>query len=231
MPYDGGNQVSLEFNKRSLSLQPILSDLKSDFRFLDLPGAEQTSQSANGKKPGATAVKFRAMVSPPDCCHVFTFLTASIILSHTHPLRTAGGPIHEAERNKAEGPQTEATLTRGFRLEKNPVKQGQYEAGAGTNPSHFKAVGKDAPVEEVSWVDAMDYCNKLTAQERTGAHLPEGYASTLPTAAQWELWGTPGRRKPMRGDSLICQAMCSSGASIGLATIPAGQWLVPPGGY
>ena len=106
------------------------------------------------------------------------------------------------------------TLTRGFRLEKNPMTQGQYEAGAGTNPSHFKAAGKNAPVEEVSWVDAMDYCNKLTAQERTGGHLPEGYASTLPTAAQWELWGTPGRRKPMRGDSLIYQAMCSCGASI-----------------
>ena len=47
-------------------------------------------------------------------------------------------------------------------------------------------MGKNAPVERVSWLDAMAWCKKLTARERAAGRLPAGYAYTLPTEAQWE---------------------------------------------
>jgi formylglycine-generating enzyme required for sulfatase activity len=99
---------------------------------------------------------------------------------------TMGSANDEPERNKAEGPQTRVTLSRGFWLGKTEVTQAQYEAVTGTNPSTFKSAGPDAPVERVSWIDAMAFCEKLNARERAAGRLPPGYAYTLPTEAQWE---------------------------------------------
>ena len=99
---------------------------------------------------------------------------------------TMGSPADEESRNKAEGPQTRVTLTKGFWLGKTEVTQEQYETLMGQNPSTFKNVGKDAPVENVSWIDAMAFCEKLNSRERAAGRLPEGYSYTLPTEAQWE---------------------------------------------
>ena len=42
------------------------------------------------------------------------------------------------------------------------------------------------PMYFVSWNEAMDFCKKLTRQERSAGRLPAGYDYTLPTEAQWE---------------------------------------------
>jgi formylglycine-generating enzyme required for sulfatase activity len=97
-----------------------------------------------------------------------------------------GSADDEADRGADESPQTRVTLTKDFYLGATDVTQGQYESVMGTNPSDFKSEGRDAPVEEVSWDDAMAFCQKLTERERTSGRLPEGYAFTLPTEAQWE---------------------------------------------
>ena len=137
-----------------------------------------------------------------------------------------GSPANEADRHKAEGPQKEVTLTQGFWLGQTPVTQGQYEAVTGSNPSHFKAVGKDAPVEEVSWVDAMDYCNKLTGQERTAGHLPEGYAYPLPTEAQGEYVRRAGRTEAYAGnpDTMAWHRGNSDGTTHPVGTREANEW-------
>ncbi len=99
---------------------------------------------------------------------------------------TMGSPTDEPLRDKAEGPRTEVKLTRNFWLGKTEVTQAQYEAIVGLNPSRFKEVGPNAPVEEVSWDDAMTFCKLLNERERAAKRLPKGRAYTLPTEAQWE---------------------------------------------
>jgi formylglycine-generating enzyme required for sulfatase activity len=99
---------------------------------------------------------------------------------------TMGSADDEADRGADESPQTRVTLTKDFFLGATDVTQGQYESVMSTNPSDFKSVGREAPVEQVSWDDALAFCQKLTERERAAGHLPEGYVFTLPTEAQWE---------------------------------------------
>ncbi len=89
----------------------------------------------------------------------------------------SGGP--DSER-----PVTRVTISQPFWLGRTPVTQGQWQAVMGTNPAHLK--GENRPVEHVSWTDAMAFARTLTDRERTAGRLPEGYAYTLPTEAQWE---------------------------------------------
>jgi formylglycine-generating enzyme required for sulfatase activity len=78
------------------------------------------------------------------------------------------------------------TISQGFWLGRTPVTQREYKAVMGTNPSEFKADGEDAPVECVSWEQAMEFCRRITQQERNQQRLPPGYVYTLPTESQWE---------------------------------------------
>jgi len=97
-----------------------------------------------------------------------------------------GSSPDEMGRDRAEGPQTLVTLSEGFWLGKTEVTQAQYQAVTGSNPSHFLAVGDDAPVERVSWLDAMEFCRMLNEREQAAGGVREGWAFTLPTEAQWE---------------------------------------------
>ena len=53
-------------------------------------------------------------------------------------------------------------ITRPFLLGVAPVTQREYEAVTGKNPSDFK--GADHPVEGVSWLDAVRFCNTLSRE-------------------------------------------------------------------
>jgi len=54
------------------------------------------------------------------------------------------------------------TLTKAFWLGQTPVTQAQWQAVMGTNPSYFEG-NPNHPVEQVSWYDAIEFCNRLTA--------------------------------------------------------------------
>ena len=88
------------------------------------------------------------------------------------------------EEDRENETQHEVTLTKGFYLGKYEVTQEQWEKVMGSNPSTFKGV--TLPVEKVSWEDAIKFCDKLTQMEKAAGRLPEGWAYTLPTEAQWE---------------------------------------------
>ena len=103
-------------------------------------------------------------------------------------------PASKREWFDVEQPQHPIKITRPFFLGTYPVTQGQYQAIMGSNPSHFKG-SDDLPVEQVSWFDAVAFCNKLSEREkRTPFYRIEGSNVTmvggngyrLPTEAEWE---------------------------------------------
>lgn len=96
-----------------------------------------------------------------------------------------GSPTGEEGREKNEQ-QHRVTLSKGFWMGKYEVTQGEWQSIMGHNPSEFRGAGLDAPVEQVSWEDAMKFCEKLTTREREAGRLPKGYVYSLPTEAQWE---------------------------------------------
>jgi formylglycine-generating enzyme required for sulfatase activity len=131
---------------------------------------------------------------------------------------TMGSPATESGQHAMEGPQTQVTLTKDFLLGSTDVTQGQYEALMGSNPSGFKDVGRDGPVENVSWDDAMGFCQKLN--EREAGRLPAGYSFTLPTEAQWEYACRAGTTGPYAGD---VDTMAWNSSNSGGKTHPVGQ--------
>lgn len=67
---------------------------------------------------------------------------------------------------------------------KYEVTQKEYEKVMGANPSNFK--GRNLPVEQVSWHDAVTFCEKLTARERALGRISEDEEYRLPTSDEWE---------------------------------------------
>ncbi len=113
---------------------------------------------------------------------------------------TMGSPAEEPERNKAEGPRGQVTISREFWLGRTEVTQAQYEAIMGVNPSTFKKGDPDLPVENASWIDAMAFCQKLTERERAAGRLAEGETYSLPTEAEWEYACRAGSTSAYAGD-------------------------------
>jgi formylglycine-generating enzyme required for sulfatase activity len=98
---------------------------------------------------------------------------------------TMGGPTNDPDRSIFEGPQTTVTLTRGFWIGKYEVTQGEFLEVMGTNPSDFPG-DLSRPVSNVNWLDASNYCVKLTQREIAAGRIPVGSHYRLPTEAEWE---------------------------------------------
>jgi formylglycine-generating enzyme required for sulfatase activity len=105
-----------------------------------------------------------------------------------------GSPEGEVGRSEIEGPQHEVTLA-AFWMAQTPITQDQWREVAGwekvkrdldPDPSNFK--GANRPVERVSWLDAIEFCNRLS--QRTGKNY------TLPSEAQWEYACRAGTTTP-----------------------------------
>ena len=71
-----------------------------------------------------------------------------------------------------EEPVHKVTISKGYWIGKYEVTQDEYQSIIGKNPSDFK--GRQKPVENVSWDDAVSFCQKLTECERKAGRLPTG---------------------------------------------------------
>lgn len=124
---------------------------------------------------------------PPMAKHNYEIPFAGIDLVWVSPgTYLMGSAEEEGGRGDDEGPRTQVTLSQGFWLGKYPVTVAQYRLLTGRSPSPFAPAGPHAPVVNVSWHEAMGFCTELTRRERSSGRLPQGYAFTLPTEAQWE---------------------------------------------
>lgn len=101
-----------------------------------------------------------------------------------------GSPTNEVGHYETEGPQTAVTISRGYWMGKYEVTQEEYLGVMGNNPSWFQppnvAAENRRPVENVSWLEATDYCIKLTEQERLAGRIASNSVYRLPTEAEWE---------------------------------------------
>jgi len=118
---------------------------------------------------------YRALLQSPPTNMVF-------IRPNTFRL---GSPANETGRAADEGPQTVVTISHGFWMGKFEVTQREYLAVIGSNPSGFPG-DLNRPVESVSWLDATNYCAKLTQQELAAGRIPACSHYRLPTEAEWE---------------------------------------------
>lgn len=101
------------------------------------------------------------------------------------------------DEKNAEGKKHLVRITKPFYLGETEVTQAQYGKVMGANPSSFKN-SPDHPVENVSWYDAVEFCNKLSVLEglpeyydRSDPNNPRvkalhGRGFRLPTEAEWE---------------------------------------------
>lgn len=79
------------------------------------------------------------------------------------------------------------TLSKGYWIGQFEVTRSEWKQVMKTRPWHHFAID-DArlPADYITWNDAMDFCRKLTQQERHAGRLPEAWEYALPTEAQWE---------------------------------------------
>ena len=149
---------------------------------------------------------------------------------------TMGAPETEAESLDSERPQHEVNIST-FCIGKYPITQAQWRIVALTmlktereldpEPSEFK--GDNLPVERVSWLDAVEFCKRLSV------HTGREYR--LPSEAEWEYacraMPSPYRKEPPRfdGSSNFDGVHVSVGSAIGSAIVERKGQIYPPFHY
>ncbi len=161
-------------------------------------GAEQPAPSEPAQTPDQDAVEPATL---SDIAPDFILISGGTF--------QMGSPESEAWRVEDE---TAHTVTvSDFYISRYEVTQAEYQAIMGENPSAFS--GDGFPVESVSWMDAINYCNARSIQEGlTPAYTVDGQTVSwdrsadgyrLPTEAEWEYACRAGTETPFNTETFI----------------------------
>jgi formylglycine-generating enzyme required for sulfatase activity len=142
-----------------------------------------------------------------------------------------GSPADEPQRFEDEGPQHRVRLP-GFLMAQMPITQAQWRQVASwqerkperwgrqlnPNPSRFskQADSDQRPVERVTWLDAMEFCHRLS--QRTGRHY------TLPSEAQWEYACRAGSTMPFAFGATLTDQLANYDATTTYGDGPKGEY-------
>ncbi|MCG5058923.1 MAG: formylglycine-generating enzyme family protein [Limnoraphis sp. WC205] len=133
-----------------------------------------------------------------------------------------GAPEDEPESRDNERPQHEVTL-KPFYMGRYTVTQAQWrivanypeiEQQLNPDPSRFK--GDNRPVESVSWYDAIEFCQRLSA------HTGREYK--LPSEAQWEYACRAGTKTPFHFGEMIATDLANYRGTSIYHTSPQGEY-------
>jgi len=97
-----------------------------------------------------------------------------------------GAPMLNLTGTTNESPVHRVKLTHPFWMSKFEVKQKIFKLITNKSPSFHHLVGREAPVENVTWRDAVLFCERLNNHQKGRNKIPEGYEYRLPTEAEWE---------------------------------------------
>ncbi|NJR19750.1 MAG: formylglycine-generating enzyme family protein [Calothrix sp. CSU_2_0] len=121
-----------------------------------------------------------------------------------------GAPASEEGSRDSERPQHEVNIP-SFFMGKYPVTQAQWKFVAAlpqvnhvlkSDPSHFK--GDNRPVEQVSWIDAVEFCDRIS--QYTGKNY------RLPSEAEWEYACRAGTITPFHFGETITSELANYNA-------------------
>jgi formylglycine-generating enzyme required for sulfatase activity len=130
-----------------------------------------------------------------------------------------GSPRDEEGWHESQSPQHRVEVEPFF-MGKYPVTQAQYEAVMGKNPSYFpkdeKENGARRPVEEVSWHNAIAFCEKLS-QRTQGTYR-------LPSEAEWEYACRAGTTTPFHFGATITPELVNYDGNYAYGKAPEGEY-------
>jgi formylglycine-generating enzyme required for sulfatase activity len=113
-------------------------------------------------------------------------------------------PMGSTAGDADEQPVHTVQITRGFWMGKYEITQAQYSNVMGVNPATLK--GPNYPVDVVSWINATNFCGRLSSQS--------GRRVRLPTEAEWEYACRAGTTTPYSyGSTISCGQVNYSGCS------------------
>lgn len=87
-----------------------------------------------------------------------------------------------------ETPQHKVTISRSFFISEHEVTQGMWKTVMGNNPAFFRN-GDHFPIEKISWLEALDFIEKLNKLEGFSCSRKLNFQKRcyrLPTEAEWE---------------------------------------------
>lgn len=180
---------------------------------------------------GTSAPVDPATALPPDLAPPAPAPTSVVLRPPMVPIRSGrfqmGSP--EGSGYSSERPRHEVHIQTPFLMSATEVTQAQYQAVMGENPSRFSdaADSPNRPVERVSWLDAVRYCNKLSQREKLEScyvisgdrvEWPKGHGCAgyrLPTEAEWEYAARAGEAWEYAGSKSVDEVAWYDGNSGG----------------